>query len=133
MSPLSTDPLVFARDQNNNLIIPLRKASGLEAIAILVRTAWGIWRDEFFLNRDVGMPWLDTEDGVVTERDAILGQPYDAGKTARALRAEAIAINGVRDVVGIRTSFDGATRTLTASGTVRSNFGDVVVSTAATV
>lgn len=128
MALLSTDPLVFARDENNDLIIPLRKASGLEALVILVRTAWLLWRDEWFLNRDIGTPWLETEDGVVTERDAILGQRYDAGKVMRALRAEALAINGVRDLVGFRSSFDGETRNLTASGTIRSDFGDAPVS-----
>lgn len=130
MAVSSTDPLVFARDENNDLIIPLRKASGLEALAILVRTAWLLWRDEWFLNRDVGTPWLETEDGVITEREAILGQRYDAGKAMRALRAEALAINGVRDLVGFRSSFDGATRNLAVSGVIRSDFGDARVSAA---
>lgn len=130
MALLSTDPLVFARDENNDLIVPRRKVSGLEAIAILVRTAWLLWRDEWFLNRDIGTPWLETEDGAVTERDAILGQAFDSAKVARALRAEAVAIAGVRDVVQIKTSFDAETRNMEISGVVRSDFGDVTVSTA---
>jgi hypothetical protein len=130
MTLLSTDPLVFARDENNDLIIPRRKVSGLEAIAILVRTAWLLWRDEWFLNRDIGTPWLETADGAVTERDAILGQAFDPTKVARALRTEAVAIRGVRDVVQIKTSFDAETRNMEVSGVVRSDFGDVTVSTA---
>lgn len=125
---LSTDPIVFARDQDNNLEIPLRKASGLEAIQILVRCAWLLWRDEYFLNRDVGMRWLETPDGVVTERDAILGQPYDAAKLAAALREEALAIPGVIDVTGLRSQFEGGTRNVTAQGTVVAQFADQVVS-----
>lgn len=120
----STDPVVFARDENNDLIMPLRKASGIEAVLILVRTAWGVWRDEYFLNRDKGTPWLETEDGVVTEQDAILGQPYDAAKIARVLRGEALAVNGVSDVAEFKSSFDGETRNLTVSATIRTAFGD---------
>ncbi len=128
MALLSTDPIVFARDENNDLIIPLRRASGLEALVILVRTAWLLWRDEWFLNRDIGTPWLETEDGVVTERDAILGQGYDAGKVMRALRAEALAINGVRNLTNFASSFDASTRNLTVSGVISSDFGDAPVS-----
>ncbi len=121
---LSTDPVVFARDERNDLIVPLRKASGLEAVLILVRTAWLLWRDEWFLNRDLGTPWLETEDGVVTEQDAILGQPYDAAKIARALRGEALAVPGVLDVAEFKSSFDGETRNLTVSATIITRFGD---------
>lgn len=129
MALLSTDPVCMARDQvTNDLIIPQRIARGLEAIGILVRSAWMLWRDEWFLNRDVGPPWLETEDGVVTERDAILGQPYDAAKIKRALTAEALKINGVRDVLQFRSTFDGETRNMTASCVARSDFGDAPVS-----
>jgi hypothetical protein len=122
----STDPVVFARDENNDIIIPLRKASGLEAVLILVRTAWLLWRDEWFLNRDVGTPWLETEDGVVTERDAILGQVYDAAKVARALRTEALAIPGVVDLAEFKSSFNGETRNLACSGVIKCQFADSV-------
>jgi hypothetical protein len=122
---LSTDPVVFARDlTTGDLIIPLRKASGLEAVLILVRAAWEVWRDEWYLNRDVGTPWLETDDGVVTEADALLGQPYDPGKLARALRGEALKVAGVVDVAQFQSSFDGETRNVTVSGLIRTQFGD---------
>lgn len=120
----STDPVVFARDSSNDLIVPLRKASGLEAVLILVRTAWLLWRDEYFLNRDKGTPWLETEDGVVTESDAILGQVFDQAKIARVLRAEALAVRGVSDVAEFKSSFDGETRNVTVSALIRTQFGD---------
>lgn len=125
---LSTDPVVFARTDTNDLIVPLRKASGLEAVAILVRTAWNTWRDEYFLNRDFGTPWLETSDGVVTEQDALLGQPYDAAKIASTLRGVALAVPGVSDVAEFRSVFDGDTRNLAVSATIRTQFGDTVVS-----
>lgn len=120
----AADPVVFARDANNDLIVPLRKATGLEAVLILVRTALLLWRDEWFLNRDSGTPWLETEDGVVTERDAILGQPYDAAKIARTLRKVVLAVPGVSDVTQLRSSFNGDTRNMTVSMVVRTRFGD---------
>lgn len=124
---LSTDPVVFARDANNDLIIPLRKVGGIEAVAILVRTAWLLWRDEWFLDRDKGTPWIETEDGVVTERDAILGQPYDAAKTARVLRKVALAVPNVVDVTEFRSSFDSHARNLAVSAILRTQFGDTVL------
>ena len=128
---LSTDPVVFARDENNDIIIPLRIARGIEAVLILVRTALLLWRDELALNRDVGMPWIETEDGVVTERDAILGQPYDAAKIARVVRKELLAVNGVLGVIQFASSFDAETRTLAVSLIVRTAFGDSPLTTVA--
>jgi len=124
---LSTDPVVFARDENNDLIVPRRKVAGLEAVLILVRSAWLLWRDEWFLNRDKGTPWLETEDGVVAEQDAILGQPYDAAKIARVLRGEALAVSGVSDVAEFKSSYDGETRNLQVSAVIRTAFGDGTV------
>ena len=127
---LSTDPVVFARDENNDLIIPLRKAFGLEAVMILVRTALLLWRDEYFLNRSIGMPWLETEDGAVTEQDAILGQQYDPAKAARAIRRTILGtpnepgVPGVDDVVEIKTAFDNTERGLSISCVVKTRFGD---------
>lgn len=125
---LSTDPVVFARDEQNNLIIPLRIARGLEAVAILARTRLLLWADEWFLDRSAGTRWLETEDGTVTERDAILGQPYDAGKIAREVRRVILgepAIPGANDVTELKSSFDGATRSMELSLVIRCVFGDV--------
>lgn len=124
---LTTDPVCFARDENNDLIIPLRVARGLEAILILVRSAWLLWRDEWFLNRAIGVPYLPTTDGEVTKTDAILGQGYDPAKLARGLRGEALAINGVRDVAEFKSRFDGETRNVTASCVIRTAFGDAPI------
>lgn len=120
----STDPIVFARDANNQLEIPLRKAAGLEAILILVRCAWLLFRDEYFLNRGIGVPYLETEDGEVTDRDAILGEPYDPARLARGLRDEALAIPGVADVAEFKSAFDPETRNASVSAVVVAAFAD---------
>ena len=129
MALLSTDPICFARDPvTNDLIVPMRIARGLEAIAILIRTRLLLWRDEWFLDRDAGTPWLETEDGVVAERDAILGQAYDAGKTQRALRPVILGVTGVTGVRQCTSAFDGEQRILSVSCVAVSQFGDVPVS-----
>jgi len=122
--PLQSDPIVFARDDFGQLIIPKRQARGLEAILILARSALRLWRDEWFLDRDAGMPYLETEDGVVTTRDAILGQAYDPAKTTLAVRRVLLAIAGVLDVADMRTSYDGSERALSISCTLRTQFGE---------
>jgi hypothetical protein len=125
----STDPLVWARDDCGDLIIPLRRAVGLEAVAILIRAAVGLFRDEWFLNRDAGVEWLPTEDGVVPERDAVLGQPYNPAKEQLALRKIILKVTAVRSVSEIKSSFDGGERALAMSCVARTDFGDVPVST----
>lgn len=122
---LSTDPLVLARDADGNLLVPLQPARGMEALLILVRARLLLWRDEWFLDRDAGMPWLETPDGVVTERDAILGQAFDPAKAARAVRREIMTVPGVVEVPELRCAFDGPTRTLSISFVVRARFADL--------
>lgn len=122
--PGIADPLCFARDENGDRIVPGRLVSGMEAVLILVRAAIKLWRAEWFLDQDVGMPWLETPDGIVTERDAILGQPFDPAKTARAVRREVLSVPGVVELPELRCSYDGADRTLSISFRVRVRFDD---------
>lgn len=129
--PLLADPIVFARDADMDLEIPLRKASGMEAVLILCRATLLLWRGEFFLDLDAGTPWLETADGTVTERDAILGQRFDAARTARVLRQVLLAVPAVFSVPTMRCAFDGATRNLTVTFVVRCAFGDSPVTTVA--
>lgn len=125
--PGINDPLCFARDENGDRIVPGRLASGMEAVLILVRAAVKLWRAEWFLDKDVGMPWLETPDGFVTERDAILGQAFDAAKTARALRREILAVPAVVEVPELRCSYDGTSRTLSITLRVRARFDDTEI------
>jgi hypothetical protein len=134
MAILSTDPICFARDANSDVIIPLRIVRGIEAVEVMVRCALNLWRDEWFLNRDIGMPMLPTTDGVVGERDAILGQPHDPNKIGRALRTELLALPGVKAIKSLQTAFDGEARNLTIRCVVTTAFGDtpeIAVSAAA--
>ncbi len=124
MALLTTDPLVFARDDCGDLIVPLRIARGLEAVLILVRAAIMLWRDEYYLDRDAGMPWLETTDGVVREVDAILGQPFDPAKLQRAVRILILRVTAVRSISEFKATFDGEARAVAMSMVVHSDFGD---------
>lgn len=121
---LTTDPLCFARDDCGDLIIPLRKASGLEAFAILVRAAVLLFCDEYYLNRDIGFRWLPTDDEVVTEDQAILGQPFDAAKLQREVRRVVLQVTAARSISDFKASFTGEDRTLQMSFVAHSDFGD---------
>lgn len=125
MAILSTDFLVFARDECGDLEIPLRKASGLEAVGILILCAVRLWRDEYFLNRAAGVAWLETEDGFVTEAEAILGQRFSPAKLDRELRKVISQVTGVGRVTRIAGSFDNAERTLAIRISVRAVFADI--------
>lgn len=121
---LATEPVVFARDNDNDLIIPLRKAIGIEATMILVRTKLMLWRGEYYLNRDEGTEWIETADGTIGERDAILGQAYNPARVQRLVRRRILEVPDTVDISEFRTSFDGTDGTLTISCIVKTRFGE---------
>lgn len=124
MALLVTDPVCFARDsETSDLVFPLRLVSGLEAVAIGIRTRILTCRGEWFLDLDIGIPYLPDGDAVPA-RDAILGQRFDPIKTRAAFLREILSTPGVFEVPILQTSFDGATRILRVSWVARTRFGD---------
>ncbi len=127
MALLIGDPVVFARDADNHLAFPLSLARGLDAVAIGIRTRLLMCRGEWFLDLDKGVPYLPTEDGTVTESEAILGQPFDPVKIRAALLELILETPGVLDVPVLRTQFDAAERVLTITWVARTRFGDTPI------
>lgn len=125
MAILSTTPIVFARNDCGDLEIPLRKASGLEAVGILIQCAVNLWKDEYFLNRNAGVPWLSTPDGFVPESEAILGQVFDPAKVQRSLRPVISKVPCVGRITQIASAFDNEIRTLSVRVDVRAVFADI--------
>jgi hypothetical protein len=121
---LEADPIDWKLDDDNDLIIPLSYTSGIEACLQGIRIRLQLWRGEWFLDLDAGMPYLPTEDGAVDERAAILGQKFDSIKTRVAVRKEILSTPGVVDVPELRTTFDGPTRTLAIEFRAKTAFGD---------
>lgn len=122
---LSTDPVCFARLPSGDLEIPMRLVSGLEAVRIGVRERLLTFAGEWFLDLDHGVPYLPTEDGRITERDAILGQHFDDLKIRAALRRAILSTPNVSAIVELRVSFDGAARAVSAQWRARTSFGDL--------
>lgn len=121
---LETDSVCFARDANGDLEFPLRLASGLEAVAIGVRTRLLLFAGEWFLDLDAGIKYLPTDDGVILESAAILGQPFDPVKTRSEFLREILSTPGVVDVPILRLGFDGSTRVLSITWVAQTRFGD---------
>ena len=130
MALLLTDGVVFARDPpTGDLIFPLRLVSGLEAARVGARTRIMMCRGEWFLDLDAGMPYLPTQDGVVSQSDAILGAPYDPVKTRAAVLRELLTVPGALSVPVLRTDFDGSSRILAITWVLRTTFGDTPIDT----
>ncbi len=124
MAILETDILCFKRLPDGDLKFPLEGATGLEAVAILLRTRLLLVRGEWFLDLDAGIPYLPTQDGAVSESDAILGQAFNPVKTRAAFLTEILSAPAVIDVPTLRLEFDGATRVLSITWVAQTLFGD---------
>lgn len=125
MTLLEGDPVDWELDNDNDLIIPIRYTSGIAAVVQGIRIRLQLWRGEWFLDLDAGMPYLPTEDGVIVpESAAILGQKFDSVKARTALRKEIFSTPGVIDVPELRITFDGPTRTLGIEFRAITKFGN---------
>ena len=126
MALLATDPVCFARNVDGDLTFPLRLASGIEAVAIGVRSRLLLFAGEWFLDLDAGIPYLPSVDGsnAVSERAAILGQRFDETKTRAAFRREILSAPGVVALPLLQITFDGPTRRLAIAWRAQTLFGD---------
>ena len=124
---LSTSAVCFRRDAFGDLLFPLELATGLEAVAIGIRTRLLLVRGEWFLDLSVGIPMLPGQG--VTDADAILGRRFDPIKTRAAFLGEILTTPGVFDVPIFRMQFEPADRVLSISWVARTQFGDTELDT----
>lgn len=128
--PLATEPVRLAADTTtHDVIVPLRFASGVEAVVQGCRDRLMAVRGEWFRDLDLGAPWLENDR--VSSSVAILGQRFNDARVRNAVRNALLGdpSGAVAEVLRLEASFNRATRVLTITWQVRATFGDTPVET----
>lgn len=124
---LSTDPIDLLMDTDGDLFIGADGdgafSAGLQAVAQGIDCALSIFKGEYFLNRDIGVAYL--ENDVVTAQEALLGQVFDEQKARGYARSAILAVAGVDSLRSLAVTFDGITRAATITFNVKTAFGDL--------
>lgn len=130
MPVLETDPIDFALTtgaDGGDIEIPIRFSSGLDGVVQAVRIRLALFRGEWFLNLDSGIPYL-ARDGV-DESEALLGEVFDERRALTVFRAAILDTPGVVAVNDLTAVFDSATREMTITWSAKTVFGDTPLDT----
>lgn len=98
-------------------------AAGIVGVDQGIRARIQMFRGEWFLDRSLGMPWLERET-YVTSAQAILGQRYNEARARDAITAAILGTPNVTEIVKLTLAFSVATRRLRITWTARCAFGD---------
>ena len=121
---LSTDPIDWLRDENGDLVVPMQHATGSTAVAQNMQLRLRLFREEWFLNQEIGPPWLPGE--IVTEQQAILGQRFDVLKTRAGVVNALAGTPGLGSLTDIIIDFDPRTRGVSITVHAVTIFGDTI-------
>lgn len=110
-------------DDDGDVLIPLRFTRGLAGVTQGISIRVRMFRGEWFLNLDEGIPYFDND--TVTEAEALLGQLFDQQKALTAFRRVITAAPYVESILSLAVSFEGTTRTLSVTWRVKSALGVV--------
>lgn len=121
---LSTDPIDLLLDSTGDLVVTsdLQWSTGVSGISQGIRIALQLFKGEWFLDLDEGIPYLERE-GVPAD-EALLGAKFNQGRAVAAFRDAIRRAPGVNTIVSLNVAFDRGTRKITASWIVRTEFGD---------
>jgi hypothetical protein len=122
---LVNDPIDFLLDADGDLTIAdgdLVFSTGLAAVVQIVKLAVGLYRGEWFLDLDEGVPYIAND--VVTESEALLGSKFNELRARTVFRDAILAAPGVVALTSLAVSFVSATRTMVVEFRVRTEFGD---------
>ena len=117
MALLSTDRLDRRLDADGDIYVGPNGSegiSGIDGVAQLVVIALRLFKEEWFLNLDKGMPWFQE----------ILGEKLNEPLIRRRINEVVLAVPGVVSIVSLTLKFTGTLRSLAISLTVRTAFGD---------
>lgn len=90
-------------------------STGLAAVAQGIRLRCLLFKGEWFLDLELGVPYFQD----------ILGQKFSEVKVRTAFRNAILDTPGVAEIVSLTTDFNAATRRLTVSWVVDTDFGQV--------
>jgi hypothetical protein len=117
MALLSTDRLDRRLDENGDMYIGPNGSepiSGIEGVAQLVVIALRLFKEEWFLNMNKGMPWFQE----------ILGEKLDEQLVRKRISEIVLAVPSVVGILSLGLRFEAVTRSLFVSLMVRTVFGD---------
>jgi hypothetical protein len=111
----STDIVDFLQDEDGDLVIPLQHAAGVQAAKQGIRDRLLLFKGEWFLNLDVGVPWFQR----------ILGKKFVEAIARSEIRAAILSYPAVADVPVLDLTFDRADRKLSVAFEARLVFDDL--------
>lgn len=119
---LETDPIDLKIDPvTGELVVTddLVFSTGSDAVAQGLRLRLQLFKGEWFLNLDEGVPYYED----------VLGQKFDEKRIRAAFRPVILSTPGVVEIISLAVQFDGPTRDVTIAWEVRTEFGDTVADT----
>lgn len=122
MALLETDFLDARLDTDGDIYIGPNGPewiSGIEGVTQLVAIAIQLFRGEWFLNLDAGVPYFQE----------ILARKYDPVLARQRLLEEINTVPGVVEVLSLELEFEAATREMRVRVKLRTAFGDTEVDT----
>ncbi len=124
---LSTDGVCFALDENGQLIVPLRRISGVAAVLQGIQCRLRMFKEEWFLDLDGGgaaIPWLENENR--PNEDYILGATFNSEKARFYIRRAILDTPATSpSSLTIDLDWDSATRELDITYSVMAVFDDI--------
>ncbi len=115
MPLLETDPLDVQMDADGDIDLDedgLHLISGINAVAQLCLIAMRLFKEEWFLNLDKGMPWYQE----------ILGEKYDEALIRRRAAETLLSVEGVKGIASLAMEFENNNVSITWA--VQTEFGD---------
>lgn len=121
---LSTDGVCFALDENGQLIVPLRRISGVAAVRQGIHCRLKMFKREWFLDLDEGVPWIEDENHQAA--DYILGARFNDEKARYHIRRAILSTPATSsESISISMTYDGTSRALDVEYNVTAVFDDV--------
>lgn len=125
---LETDPIDILLDEDGDLDMSTGGpvfSYGVPAVEQGMKISLQIFRGECIYDRELGVPWV--ENDFVTENQALLGFAFNKLKVLTEMRKAILAAPHDVEVTQLSCELDGATRNLSATIGLKTQFGDTEI------